>query len=118
MNQLYIFIVPGFDDDRGDYTIVERDHIAYRFEILGILGKGSFGQVVKCRDHKCKVLRAIKLIRNKKRFHQQALVEVRILHHLRKKVRFCSNHLYQIKLADYIFSEHKRMKPNQVRLQH
>ena len=67
---------------------MQHDHIAYRFEILGILGKGSFGQVVKCQDHKHKVLRAIKLVRNKKRFHQQALIEVRILHHLRDKVRF------------------------------
>ncbi|KAH7422312.1 hypothetical protein KP509_12G003100 [Ceratopteris richardii] len=75
----------GFDDERGDYIINERDHIAYRFEILGLLGKGSFGQVVKCQDHKYKVLRAIKLVRNKKRFHQQALIEVKILQHLREK---------------------------------
>ncbi|MCO5580360.1 hypothetical protein L7F22_034226 [Adiantum nelumboides] len=76
----------GFDDERGDYIITDRDHIAYRFEILGLLGKGSFGQVVKCNDHKYKVLRAIKLVRNKKRFHQQALIEVKILQHLRDKV--------------------------------
>ncbi|CAM6006798.1 unnamed protein product [Sphagnum balticum] len=75
----------GFDDERGDYNVVEHDHLAYRYEVLGILGKGSFGQVLKCSDHKYKVLRAVKMIRNKRRFHQQALVEVKILEHLRNK---------------------------------
>ena len=76
----------GYDDDRGDYNIVKSDHLAYRYEIIDILGKGSFGQVVRCIDHKTGVLVAIKIIRNKKRFHQQALVEVDILQKLREWV--------------------------------
>ncbi|KAK0614263.1 hypothetical protein B0T14DRAFT_499574 [Immersiella caudata] len=74
----------GYDDDRGDYTIVAGDHLAYRYEIIDVLGKGSFGQVVRCIDHKTGVLVAVKIIRNKKRFHQQALVEVNILQKLRE----------------------------------
>lgn len=77
----------GYDDERGDYTIVPGDHLAYRYEIVDILGKGSFGQVVRCIDHKLGVLVAVKIIRNKKRFHQQALVEVNILQKLREWVR-------------------------------
>ncbi|KAL8686400.1 MAG: hypothetical protein Q9218_007133, partial [Villophora microphyllina] len=73
----------GYDDERGDYNIVTGDHLAYRYEIIDILGKGSFGQVVRCIDHKTGGLVAIKIIRNKKRFHQQALVEVDILQKLR-----------------------------------
>lgn len=76
----------GYDDDRGDYNIVTGDHLAYRYEIIDILGKGSFGQVVRCIDHRTGVLVAIKIIRNKKRFHQQALVEVEILQKLREWV--------------------------------
>ncbi|KAJ9156498.1 CMGC/DYRK/DYRK2 protein kinase [Pleurostoma richardsiae] len=74
----------GYDDERGDYTIIPGDHLAYRYEIIDVLGKGSFGQVVRCIDHKTGVLVAVKIIRNKKRFHQQALVEVNILQKLRE----------------------------------
>ena len=73
----------GFDDERGDYNIVMGDHLAYRYEVIDILGKGSFGQVVRCVDHKTGGLVAVKIIRNKKRFHQQALVEVNILQKIR-----------------------------------
>lgn len=74
----------GYDDERGDYSIVMGDHLAYRYEIVDVLGKGSFGQVVRCIDHKTGGLVAVKIIRNKKRFHQQALVEVNILKKLRE----------------------------------
>lgn len=76
----------GYDDERGDYTIVTGDHLSYRYEIIDVLGKGSFGQVVRCIDHKTGALVAVKIIRNKKRFHQQALVEVNILQKLREWV--------------------------------
>lgn len=46
---------------------VLHDHIAYRYEVLDMIGKGSFGQVVKCLDHKNNELVALKIIRNKKR---------------------------------------------------
>ncbi|KAF5014586.1 hypothetical protein F66182_14376, partial [Fusarium sp. NRRL 66182] len=74
----------GYDDDRGDYQIVIGDHLAYRYEVVDVLGKGSFGQVVRCVDHKAGQLVAVKIIRNKKRFHQQALVEVNILQKLKE----------------------------------
>ena len=74
----------GYDDERGDYNIVEGDHLSYRYEVIDLLGKGSFGQVVRCIDHRTGLLVAIKIIRNKKRFHQQALVEVDILKKLKE----------------------------------
>jgi hypothetical protein len=72
----------GYDDERGDYNITMHDHLCYRYEITETLGKGSFGQVLKCLDHKTGEYVAIKIIRNKKRFHAQALVEVKILQDL------------------------------------
>jgi serine/threonine protein kinase len=41
------------------------------YEVLGVLGKGSFGQVLKVLDYKTGSYRALKIIRNKKRFHHQ-----------------------------------------------
>ena len=78
----------GYDDERGDYNIVLGDHLAYRYEVIDVLGKGSFGQVVRCIDHRTGALVAVKIIRNKKRFHQQALVEVDILQKLKEWVRY------------------------------
>ncbi|KAF7731524.1 hypothetical protein EC973_009288 [Apophysomyces ossiformis] len=72
----------GYDDEGGDYHIVLRDHLVYRYEALEVMGKGSFGQVIKCFDHKTGQTVAIKIIRNKKRFHAQAMVEVKVLENL------------------------------------
>lgn len=74
----------GYDDDRGDYLIRDGDHLAYRYEIMATLGKGSFGHVVMARDHKTGECVAVKIIRNKKRFHSQAVIEVKILENLVK----------------------------------
>ncbi|KAF9792325.1 hypothetical protein BJ322DRAFT_998545, partial [Thelephora terrestris] len=74
----------GYDDERGDYQVVTHDHLAFRYEVTDTLGKGSFGQVLSCRDHCTGQSVAVKIIRNKKRFHHQALVEIKILDNLRK----------------------------------
>lgn len=47
---------------------VMHDHIAYRYEILEVIGKGSFGQVIRAIDHKTNEHIALKIIRNKKRW--------------------------------------------------
>ncbi|KAJ8007062.1 hypothetical protein DPEC_G00113670 [Dallia pectoralis] len=77
----------GYDDESGGYLKITHDHIGFRFEVLEVIGKGSFGQVLKCLDHKTNEYVAIKVIRNKKRFHHQAMVELKILDVLRRKDR-------------------------------
>jgi dual specificity tyrosine-phosphorylation-regulated kinase 2/3/4 len=74
----------SFDDDRGDYRAILGEHISYRYELLSPLGRGSFGQVFKALDHKHGEEVALKIIRNKSRFHRQAVVEVKVLKHLRE----------------------------------
>eukprot|EP00795_Rhopilema_esculentum_P008174 gene8174-14105_t len=87
----------GYDDENGSYIRVYNDHIAYRYEVVDLLGKGSFGQVVKAYDHKNKEYVALKIIRNKKRFHHQALVEVKILDTIRKKDKDNSSNAIHMK---------------------
>ncbi|XP_074656419.1 dual specificity tyrosine-phosphorylation-regulated kinase 4-like isoform X2 [Tubulanus polymorphus] len=91
----------SYDDDNGSYIKVLGDHLVYRYEILEVLGKGSFGQVVKAYDHKMDQNVAIKIIRNKKRFHHQALVEVKILDALRRKDR--DNQHNVIHMGEYFY---------------
>ncbi|KAL4074596.1 hypothetical protein V8B97DRAFT_1868854 [Scleroderma yunnanense] len=91
----------GYDDDRGDYLVVQGDHLAYRYEVTDTLGKGSFGQVLNCRDHQTGESVAIKIIRNKKRFHHQALVEIKILDNLRKWDHEEKHHV--IKMTEHFY---------------
>lgn len=46
---------------------------------LSYIGKGSFGQVVKAFDHEEQCHVAIKIIKNKKPFLNQAQIEVKLL---------------------------------------
>uniref|UniRef100_A0A1I8FEY0 Protein kinase domain-containing protein n=1 Tax=Macrostomum lignano TaxID=282301 RepID=A0A1I8FEY0_9PLAT len=63
---------------------VTNDHVAYRYETLETLGRGSFGQVVRAIDHRTGQHVALKILRNCKRFHRQAAVEVQVLDRLRR----------------------------------
>ena len=95
----------GYDDERGDYKISIGDHISYRYEILKILGQGSFGQVLRVYDHKDKQKLALKIIRNKSRFHKQAIVEIEVLRFLKEndpKNIYCVVHISD----NFIFRKH------------
>ncbi|XP_043461040.1 dual specificity tyrosine-phosphorylation-regulated kinase 2-like isoform X1 [Leptopilina heterotoma] len=74
-----------YDNDQGSYIHIIHDHVAYRYEVLKVIGKGSFGQVVKAYDHKSQEHIALKMVRNEKRFHRQAHEEIRILRNLREQ---------------------------------
>lgn len=51
----------------------------YRYEILNLLGKGTFGQVCQCYDHKEKEFVSIKIVKNTKNSAVQAQTEIKIL---------------------------------------
>ena len=74
----------GYDDDKSDYNTYVGEQINYRYEILDILGKGSFGQALKCFDHKNKELVAVKIIKSKKKFYTQSTIEIKILKYIKK----------------------------------
>lgn len=69
----------GFDDAEGYYRIVSGDQISYRFELIELIGKGAFGQVLKSKDHKSGKMVAIKMVKNQKKYYYQAAVEAKLL---------------------------------------
>eukprot|EP00911_Craspedida_sp_UC1_P001251 UC1_evm2s943 len=78
----------GYDDSANNYRVVVSDHLDYRYQVLGMIGAGSFGKVVRALDHKSQEIIAIKIVKNSKRFHRQGLVEIRVLEALDKSVSF------------------------------
>ena len=69
----------NFNDRQGYYSFQKGYHLNYRYEIIGLLGKGTFGEAVQCYDHKNKEVVCIKIINARKEFQTQAMVEIKIL---------------------------------------
>ena len=75
----------GFDTECNEYISRINEHFSYRYECTKKLGKGSFGVVLKCFDHKEREYVALKVLKNKKRLYKQGLVEARLIQHLNQK---------------------------------
>ena len=73
----------GCDNEDWDYILFVNDILGAQegqmYQILDVLGQGTFGQVVKCQNLKTKEVVAIKVIKNKPAYYNQSLVEVAIL---------------------------------------
>lgn len=65
--------------------------------ILDVLGAGTFGQVVKCKNIKTQQIVAVKVVKNKTAYSKQSMMEVAILEMVRKEKVW-----YQIKYIDMI----------------
>ena len=70
------------DEGGGHYKPILRDHVAYRFELLGVLGEGKFGKVMKAFDHKTSSEVALKIVRNERQFLRPTKDEISILERL------------------------------------
>lgn len=75
----------GYDDENGEMKTTKGAHIAFRYEVLDMVGSGSFGQALKCFDHKLKRVCALKVVRNNKKFSYQTGMELKILLHLNSR---------------------------------
>ena len=54
----------GYDTATGFYQAIQGDHLDYRYETLKEIGRGTFGQVLLCMDHKTGKHVAIKVSKN------------------------------------------------------
>ncbi|XP_052253323.1 dual specificity tyrosine-phosphorylation-regulated kinase 1B-like isoform X2 [Dreissena polymorpha] len=95
----------GYDDPNHDYIVNPGEKWLDRYEIDSLIGKGSFGQVVKAFDHQDQEPIAIKIIKNKKPFLNQAQIEVRLLETMNK--HDAENKYYIVKLKrHFMFRNH------------
>ena len=95
----------GYDDSNSHYRALVGDHIAYRFEIRAVLGKGAFGQVIRCFDHKTKTSVALKIIVNTEIMQEQGRVEVGIIQHLNKYDKDSKHHIIR-GMDFFVFRNH------------
>ncbi|GMF64954.1 unnamed protein product [Phytophthora lilii] len=97
----------GYDDEHGDYLVLMGDHLAFRYEVLSALGHGSFGQVVCCLDHRTRKQVAVKIIRNRRKYREQALVEVQLLTQLQGAAAACDENPHVVRMEEYfMFRDH------------
>jgi len=75
----------GYDDEHYDYIVKSGEIFNDRYEVSTVIGKGSFGQVVKAYDSTRGESVAIKIIKSKKPFLQQAKTEIELLQFLNTK---------------------------------
>ena len=95
----------GYDDEYYDYIVKSGEKFLDRYEIDSLIGKGSFGQVVKAFDVEEQEYVAIKIIKNKRPFLQQAQIEVRLLELMNQ---------HENELSAYIGKKHDLLKKKKI----
>ena len=75
----------GYDDENHDYIIRTGEVFYDRYEIKQLLGKGSFGQVCEAYDNKERKKVAVKIIKNKTAFRNQAKIEIKLLQEMNSR---------------------------------
>ncbi|KAL5612734.1 hypothetical protein BROUX41_004181 [Berkeleyomyces rouxiae] len=67
------------DDDDGHYIVVPDGELTERYQIVKLLGQGTFGKVVQARDRRRNKLVAIKIIRSVQKYRDASKIELRVL---------------------------------------
>ncbi|KAI7857889.1 kinase-like domain-containing protein [Circinella umbellata] len=79
----------GYDNEDFDYILYVNDILGttegHKYLILDVLGAGTFGQVVKCRNIKTQQIFAVKVVKNKTAYFKQSMMEVAILEMLNQR---------------------------------
>ena len=100
------YTINTWDDEKGDYIIqIGQSFGGNQYTIKGILGKGSFGQVIQAHDRVTNEDVAIKIIKNKQSFYNQAVIEIQLLEHLKKNDPHDKFGVVQLKRY-FIYREH------------
>ncbi|KAI2626444.1 kinase-like protein [Hypoxylon sp. NC1633] len=71
------------DDDDGHYIVVPDADLTSQYQIVKLLGQGTFGKVVQARDRKRNKLVAVKIIRAVPKYRDASRIELRVLQTLK-----------------------------------
>ncbi|KAK4201862.1 putative serine/threonine-protein kinase [Triangularia verruculosa] len=72
------------DDDEGHYIVVPDNPLTERYQMIKLLGQGTFGKVVQARDRTIPgKLVAIKIIRSVQKYREASKIELRVLETLK-----------------------------------
>lgn len=74
----------GYDDREGHYVPIIGEEIASRYTVQEVLGKGSYGTVLRCCDERYQESVAVKVIRSGSYFREQGHLEAEIVAYLNK----------------------------------
>ncbi|KAK3954167.1 kinase-like domain-containing protein [Pseudoneurospora amorphoporcata] len=67
------------DDDDGHMIVVPGNDLTDRYEIIKLLGQGTFGKVVQAKDKRRNKLVAVKIIRSVQKYRDASKIELRVL---------------------------------------
>ncbi|CAD8094866.1 unnamed protein product [Paramecium sonneborni] len=90
----------------GQYLCYAQDHIRYQYEIISLIGQGSFGQVFQVFDHKTKKTFALKIIRNQEKLKKQAQIEADLLKLVKERDPLNQSHIVRIE-DQFLFRGHQ-----------
>ncbi|KAI0128755.1 kinase-like domain-containing protein [Xylariales sp. AK1849] len=71
------------DDDDGHYIVVPDAELTSQYQMIKLLGQGTFGKVVQAKDKKRNKLVAIKIIRSVQKYRDASRIELRVLQTLK-----------------------------------
>ncbi|WPH03438.1 Dual specificity protein kinase lkh1 [Acrodontium crateriforme] len=85
------------DDDDGHYIVQENSRLGERYNILNLLGQGTFGKVVKALDIRSRKEVAVKIIRAVPKYRDASRIELRVLQTLRAADEHNRNRCIQLR---------------------
>ncbi|CAK7217832.1 serine threonine protein kinase CMGC group [Sporothrix curviconia] len=75
------------DDEDGHYIVVPETDLTKKYQMVKLLGQGTFGKVVQARDREKNELVAIKIIRSVQKYRDASRIELRVLETLKANDR-------------------------------
>ncbi|KAK5132367.1 hypothetical protein LTR08_009138 [Meristemomyces frigidus] len=85
------------DDEDGHYLVHENSRLGERYNLMNLLGQGTFGKVVRALDVRTRKEVAVKIIRAVPKYRDASRIELRVLQTLRAADEHNRNRCIQLR---------------------